>query len=409
MIAGLQKKFILISAVSTLAVFSIIFLLLLLFSWGQLEKTMDTLTDAIVSNDGVFPDFDPDDHRGPSQRLPYGEIITEETQFSTRFFTVWLDGDRQILRINMDAVSSLSRDDVKEYVQKALKEGRERGWVSDYRYRILETGQGATVVFVNGSMNWTVTTRLLVTAFLVLLGSALLILLLTILLSKRVVRPVAESYEKQKQFITDANHELKTPLTLILSNLDIVESELGKNEWLDDIRSEGERMGLMINQLVALSRMDESQAHMVRAAFDFSAAVGDTVSEFQPLAAERGKELQSAIEPGICYEGDEGLIRRLISILLDNAVKYCDEGGQIRVEVCQHRHPVLIVENTYAQVDQLELDRLFDRFYRADKARTFSGSFGVGLSIAQSIVRSHRGSIHAYRKGSTIGFRAELK
>ncbi|WP_276857771.1 HAMP domain-containing sensor histidine kinase [Intestinimonas timonensis] len=409
MIAGLQKKFILISAASTLAVFSIIFLLLVLFSWDQMEKTMDTLTDAIVSNDGVFPDFEPDDHRGPSQRLPYGEIITEETQFSTRFFTVWLDGEKQILRINMDAISSISRDDVKEYVQKALKEGRERGWVSDYRYRILETGQGATVVFVNGSMNWAVTTRLLVTAFLVLLGSALLILLLTVLLSKRVVRPVAESYEKQKQFITDANHELKTPLTLILSNLDIVEAELGQNEWLDDIRSEGERMGLMINQLVALSRMDESQAHMVRSAFDLSAAVEDTVSEFQPLAAERGKKLQTSIEPGIRYEGDEGLIRRLASILMDNAVKYCDEGGEIRVEVCQHRHPVLIVENTYAQVDQLELDRLFDRFYRADKARTFSGSFGVGLSIAQSIVRSHRGSIHAYRKGNTIGFRAELK
>ena len=409
MIAGLQKKFILISAASTLAVFSIIFLLLVLFSWDQMEKTMDTLTDAIVSNDGVFPDFEPDDHRGPSQRLPYGEIITEETQFSTRFFTVWLDGEKQILRINMDAVSSISRDDVKEYVQKALKEGRERGWVSDYRYRILETGQGATVVFVNGSMNWAVTTRLLVTAFLVLLGSALLILLLTVLLSKRVVRPVAESYEKQKQFITDANHELKTPLTLILSNLDIVEAELGQNEWLDDIRSEGERMGLMINQLVALSRMDESQAHMVRSAFDLSAAVEDTVSELQPLAAERGKQLQTSIEPGIRYEGDEGLIRRLASILMDNAVKYCDEGGEIRVEVCQHRHPVLIVENTYVQVDQLELDRLFDRFYRADKARTFSGSFGVGLSIAQSIVRSHRGSIHAYRKGNIIGFRAELK
>ena len=210
MIAGLQKKFILISAVSTLAVFSIIFLLLVLFSWDQMEKTMDTLTDAIISNDGVFPDFDPDDRRGPAQRLPYGEIITEETQFSTRFFTVWLDSNDQIQRINMDAVSSISRDDVKDYVQKALKEGRERGWVSDYRYRILDTAQGATAVFVNGSMNWAVTTRLLVTAFLVLLGSALLILLLTVLLSKRVVRPVAESYEKQKQFITDANHELKT-------------------------------------------------------------------------------------------------------------------------------------------------------------------------------------------------------
>ena len=218
-----------------------------------------------------------------------------------------------------------------------------------------------------------------------------------------------DEWKNNQQFITDANHELKTPLTLILSNLDIVEAELGQNEWLDDIRSEGERMGLMINQLVALSRMDESQAHMVRSAFDLSAAVEDTVSEFQPLAAERGKKLQTSIEPGIRYEGDEGLIRRLASILMDNAVKYCDEGGEIRVEVCQHRHPVLIVENTYAQVDQLELDRLFDRFYRADKARTFSGSFGVGLSIAQSIVRSHRGSIHAYRKGNIIGFRAELK
>lgn len=108
MIAGLQKKFIRISAVSVLAVFSIIFLLLVLFSWGQMERTMDTLTDAIVSNDGVFPDFDPDDRRGPAPRLPYGEIITEETQFSTRFFTVWLDGDGQIQRINMDAVSSIS-------------------------------------------------------------------------------------------------------------------------------------------------------------------------------------------------------------------------------------------------------------------------------------------------------------
>lgn len=409
MIAGLQKKFILISAVSTLAVFSIIFLLLVLFSWDQMEKTMDTLTDAIISNDGVFPDFEPDDRRGPAQRLPYGEIITEETQFSTRFFTVWLDGEKQILRINMDAVSSISREDVKDYVQKALKEGRERGWVSDYRYRILETGQGATAVFVNGSMNWAVTTRLLVTAFLVLLGSALLILLLTVLLSKRVVRPVAESYEKQKQFITDANHELKTPLTLILSNLDIVEAELGQNEWLDDIRSEGERMGLMINQLVTLSRLDESQDHIVRSAFDLSAAVEDTVSEFQPLAAERGKRLRAAIEPGICYEGDEGLIRRLVSILMDNAVKYCDQGGEIRVEVSQRRHPVLTVENTYAGVGSLELDRLFDRFYRADKARTFSGSFGVGLSIARSIVHSHHGSIHAYQKGDSIGFKAELR
>lgn len=409
MIAGLRKKFILISAVSVLAVFSVIFLLLALFSWDQTARTMDTLADAIASNDGVFPEFDPADRTGPIRGLPYGEVINEETRFSTRFFTAWLDREGEILRVNVDAISSISREDVAEYVQKALKEGRERGWVSEYRYRVLDTARGSTAVFVNAGTHWAMTTRLLVTAFLVLLGSAGLILLLTVLLSGRVVRPVAEGYEKQRQFITDANHELKTPLTLILSNLDILESELGENEWLEDIRGEGERMRLMIDQLVALSRMEERQDHLVREPFDLSAAVADTVSEFQTLADERDKGLRADLQPGLTYEGDEGLIRRLVSVLLDNAVKYCDPGGEIRVALCRHRHVVLTVENTCAKVGELELDRLFDRFYRADRARTFSGSFGVGLSIARSIVQGHHGSIHAYRKGNDIGFKAELK
>src|SRR5699024_5329555 len=133
--------------------------------------------------------------------------------------------------------------------------------------------------------------RLLLTAFLVLLCSACLILALIVVISKRVVRPVAESYDKQKQFITDANHELKTPLTLILSNLDIVEADVGKNEWLDDIRSESERMGLLINQMVTLCRMDESDAPLALADVDLSSVLGDTVSEFEPLAAERQKKL----------------------------------------------------------------------------------------------------------------------
>ena len=123
------------------------------------------------------------------------------------------------------------------------------------------------------------------------------------MVSKWAVRPVAESYEKQRQFITDANHELKTPLTLILSNLDIVESELGKSEWLDDIRSEGERMGLLINQLVTLSRMDESTDSLIQGDFDLSNAVADTVSEFQGLAEEHHYTLTSSISPSIQYHG----------------------------------------------------------------------------------------------------------
>ena len=408
MIGSLRRKFISISMISIFIVFSCIFISLMVFTKIQTNRSVDMLVDTISSNDGVFPKFDSSKQRMPVQ-MPYSDVITEETQFSTRFFSVWLDDEKQIVNTNMDSVSTITEQDVEDYTDKVLKRGKERGWIGDYRYRIMDTENGTTVVFVNGNTYNNTSNRLLFTALLVLLGSASLILILTIVVSKRAVRPVAESYEKQRQFITDANHELKTPLTLILSNLDIVESELGKNEWLDDIRSEGERMGLLINQLVTLSRMDESTDSVMREEFNLSSAVADTVSEFESLAEERGHTLTSSISPSVYYYGDESLIRRLTAILLDNAIKYCDAGGNIQLSLTCRRHPVLTVENTYQDVDKLELNRLFDRFYRADKARTFSGSFGIGLSIAQSIVKSHKGNIAAYRKSGIIGFRVELK
>ena len=408
MIKSLRRKFVLISTVSVCLVFSGIFFFLLFSTRMQTDRTLDTLADTIADNDGVFPEFDPAEHRLP-MRLPYADVINEETQFSTRFFVAWMDAEGNITRVNMDSVSTMTRQQIETYVQQAGKKAAQRGWMEDYRYKIVRTDKGAIIVFVNGSMYNNMASRLLFTALLVLLASGVLILSLTIIVSKWAVRPVAESYEKQRQFITDANHELKTPLTLILSNLDIVEAEVGKNEWLDDIRSEGERMGLLINQLVTLSRMDEGTASLVYEDFDLSDAVADTVSEFQGLAEERGHRLTSRITPAMEYHGDESMIRRLTAILLDNAVKYCDPEGEIRLSLTKRRYPVLVVENTYRDVDELELGRLFDRFYRADKARTFSGSFGVGLSIAQSIVKSHKGNISAYKKKETIGFRVELK
>ena len=408
MIGSLRRKFISISMISIFIVFSCIFISLMVFTKIQTNRSVDMLVDTISSNDGIFPKFDPSKQRMLVQ-MPYSDVITEETQFSTRFFSVWLDDEKQIVNTNMDSVSTITEQDVEDYTDKVLKRGKERGWIGDYRYRIMDTEDGTTVVFVNGNTYNNTSNRLLFTALLVLLGSASLILILTVVVSKRAVRPVAESYEKQRQFITDANHELKTPLTLILSNLDIVESELGKNEWLDDIRSEGERMGLLINQLVTLSRMDESTDSVMREEFNLSNAVADTVSEFESFAEERSHTLTSSINPSVYYYGDESLIRRLTAILLDNAIKYCDAGGNIQLSLTFRRHPVLTVENTYQDVDKLELNRLFDRFYRADKARTFSGSFGIGLSIAQSIVKSHKGNIAAYRKSGIIGFRVELK
>ena len=232
MIFTLRKKFILINAVSVLLVFTGIFLFQAVSGVMQMNRILDTLTDAIASNNGVFPAFQPSGRSPLSDWLAYEDVITEETRFSTRFFTVRLDENGQVTEMNMDAVSAISEEEVADYAARAAAEGDERGWVSDYRYKAVPGETGTMFVFVNGNMQQNLTFRQLFTAFLVLLGSALLILMLTVLISRRAVRPVAESYEKQKQFITDANHELKTPLTLILSNLDIVESEVGKtNGW----------------------------------------------------------------------------------------------------------------------------------------------------------------------------------
>lgn len=403
MIAELQRKFIRISVLSILTVFTLIFLALAHFSTVQVKRTLDVLTRT-VANAGSLEELA--EQAGPAQGALYGG--DSAFRLTTRTFLIWLDEEENLLRLD-NGMPGVTEDRAEELAREAAEEGRDKGWVSDYRYRRI-AGEGETLyVFVDGSLNRSVSNRLLFTAFLVLLGSAVLILTLTVLFSKRVLRPVADSYEKQKQFITDANHELKTPLTLILSNLDIVESELGKSEWLDDIRSEGERMGLLINQMVTLSRMDESENQLLSARFDLTNVVTDAVAEFQPLADERGLSLWVKLEPGLQYQGDKELIHRLVAILMDNAVKYCDPDGTIRVELFRRRHPVLLVENDYAAVDSLQLDRLFDRFYRADKARTFSGSFGVGLSIARSILRSHHGSISAYRREGIIGFRADLK
>lgn len=404
MIYHLQKKVIRICGGSVILVFTLIFFLIYSFSIRQLDETMDALTDRISDNDGKFPEWR--DNRG-NPRIPVGvpDFMTIETPFSTRFFTVRLDESGQVADVDVSSVSAVTKEKAQEYAEKTCESGRERGWMGDYRYKKYQTERGTTIVYVDGSMNRFMSNRMLLAAGVVLIISAFAIWIIVIFFSKRAVRPVAESYEKQKQFITDANHELKTPLTLVMANLDILEAEIGENEWLSDIRSEGERMSALVNQLVVLARMDEDKTNLEMQNFSLSDMITGVVSEFQMLAQDRGKSMEAQIDPKVDYVGDETAVRRVVSILLDNAVKYCDDGGSIRIRLEKKKHPALYVENTYADAGGTEIDRLFDRFYRADKARTFTGGFGVGLSIAKAIVTQHRGEISAYKKDTDhIGF-----
>ena len=412
MIYRLQRRFILISTVAVLSVIALVFGIIFVLNITSMNRNMDILADRVSEGGGRFPgvfDETPFPDKIPPKNEQKFDFITPETPFATRHFTVFFDKNGEVSRTNTESIYAIDEDTAIEYAEKVMDDGEERGWVSSYRYKVFHTEMGYGVVFVDGSMNRAALLQSTMISAIVLFACAALVLVLIFLLSKKAVKPIAESYEKQKQFITDANHELKTPLTLILANLDIAEAELGKNEWLDDIRSEGYRMTDLVNQLVALSRMDEEGHPMNITEVSFGELVADTVSEFEPLAKDRGKALIASIEKEITYLGDEALLYRLVGILMDNAIKYCDQGGEISVTLRRGRRVVLTVENTYSAFGEIELHRLFDRFYRADKARKFTGGYGVGLSMAKAIVEKHKGEITAYKKDNThIGFKVVL-
>lgn len=231
------------------------------------------------------------------------------------------------------------------------------------------------------------------------LGVCLAVFLLALLFSGRAVRPIAQSVEKQRQFITDAGHELKTPLTIISANCEVLEMEMEKNEWLTGIEKQVARLRKLVNDLVALSRLDEGRPMGEEARFSLSDAVCDTALAFSAAAERAGKRLRVEAEPGVFVTGDEAALRQLTAILVDNAVKYADAGGAVSVCLRGGRHPVLTVENDCRSVDEMPLSRLFDRFYRFDPARTGDGSHGLGLSIARSIAEAHRAALRAEKAG----------
>ncbi len=408
MIYRLRKKFIGICILSFVAVFMVVFALIYLITSVQTNQSLDRHADIISENDGRFPSFGEPMPGGSSMPMP-PEGFNRESPFTTRYFTVRFDERSGTVFADTMQIASVGEEEAKGYAAEALRAGTERGWCDDYRYKIYDTETGTAIVFVSGIASKENNRNFMLGTLAVFALCSVVIIVLIVFISKRAIKPVAEGYEKQKQFITNANHELKTPLTLIRTNLDILESEVGENEWLSDIRDETLLMSELVNRMVSLARMDEEGTRLEMKEFSVSDAVEDTVSSFVPSIESSGRRLLIGISSPTSYIGDEAGIRQVVSILMDNALKYCDNGGEIRVILAGDKHPILCIENSYSAVGNVELDRLFDRFYRADKARTYGAGFGIGLSMAKAIVEKHRGTITAYNiENRIIGFKVRL-
>ena len=237
----------------------------------------------------------------------------------------------------------------------------------------------------------------LFTSILVSILGLLSVFVLVLFFSRLVMKPVAESYEKQRQFITDAGHEIKTPLAIIEANRELLEMEYGENEWNNSIQRQTARLADLTDGLIYLSRMEEAEKHLQHMDFSISALAEETAQSFQTLADLQDRHFSVEIEPLLSYCGDESSIHRLFSILIDNAIKYSPPQGTVKVTLNKRGKNIqFMVYNTVAHLSAESLPFLFDRFYRADSSRNSeTGGYGIGLSIARAITDAHKGKISA--------------
>jgi two-component system sensor histidine kinase CiaH len=408
MIRKLRIKFIIASMLSLALVLLVILGGINFMSYQKTVSDADTILSILAANKGMFPQRDiPADETSqgmPPENAPTEDILSPrhgfsaETPYESRFFSVLLDAAGQVLVTDTGKIAAIDRATAEKYAVEVWKSGRDSGFWEEYRFLLSPEGDSVRVIFLDCGRSLSNFRTLLLASVGISLAGLAAVLVLLMAFSSRIIKPVAESYEKQKRFITDAGHEIKTPLTIIGADADLVELECGESEWLTDIKHQAKRLTGLTNDLIYLSRMDEEQPQLQLIDFPLSDVVEEIAQSFQGLAVAQKKTLTMCIPPMLSFTGDEKAIRQLVSILLDNAMKYSPEGGAVSVALEKEGRAVkLAVTNTTVHpMEKEKLSQLFDRFYRADESRnSATGGYGLGLSIARSIVTAHKGKIRA--------------
>lgn len=256
-----------------------------------------------------------------------------EAPYTTRFFIVRLDEEGNVTDVSTDFIASVTQTEAEEFARKVLNEKRQVGYYKNYRFQILAKKNDNIVIFLNTTMELRSVRNVLLISCLVGVVCFLVVFLLVILLSKRAMKPYIRNIERQKRFITDASHEIKTPLTSIATSVDVIEMEYGEDEWTRNIHKQTSKMSRMVADLVTLSRLDEENPFLERTEFSLSDAVWEVAEPFASLAKAQGKKYSQRIEENLTLCGNPDATRQMISVLLDNAMKYSDENGTIRLDV----------------------------------------------------------------------------
>lgn len=412
MIGILQRKFILaaMTAISVLILLMIgaINIVNLVVTDGQISDALRVICENL-ENPEKIPKT-PENGSPPFQLRPPDE---RDVFLSSDFFVVCINDEGETVFSDTGRIASLDEEEAAALASRIFENGKAEGIMGRYRYVMQssrnKSGTEIIGLDISGEIYACIQVLLVSAGIGVVCWSAML--LLVILLSKKAIHPIAVNMEKQKQFVTNAGHEIKTPLAIIQSNTEAMELYQGENKWSRNIKEQTARLNDLIKNLLVLARMDENTVVQHMTELSLSQLLEETVKTFMESFCIRGISVRTEIPSSVTVRADREYMAQLISILLDNARKYTDENGMVFIRLEKNdRKTNLQISNTCSQLPPVSPERLFDRFYRGDEARTQkSGGYGIGLSVAKSIVESLRGTLTAeYRNGNTIIFTVRL-
>lgn len=407
MFRRLRLQFIVVATIAVSIMLISVIGILNASKYATSEKRINKILDLLSENNGVLPDEEVVEKILGRKTNP--DIIVQY-----RYFSAYVDSSNKVITMNTEHIANLSDTDVIFYVKKILSGNNKYGNFTTtdgqkFAYKLnLHEDESRLIVVLDTTSYIEDRDDLIDTSVFIFFSNLVFFIIIFVIFSGKVMMPFMENYRNQKAFITNAGHELKTPLAIISANNELCEMIGGENEWTKSTKEQIQRLTELINRLVVLARFEE-QTSVAAININFSGIVEKSSKSFKSIAIKGGKNFESDIQKDIFISGDEGALYELINILIDNANKYCDEGGTIGVRLSQHgitfKKAKLVIYNTYKEGKNIDYSKFFERFYREDQSHNSSISgYGVGLSIARNIINRHKGKIHVTYKNDIIYF-----
>ena len=402
MFKSLRKKFIATAVGSVAVVVAVLAITLNFINFNKLEERIDTTLLEASKSQALIKIFTED-----GDDLVITKNSSSPTDYNG-FSIAKVDNIGRVIKAYRDDSLLPDQDALQDKVIEAIKVGKTSGFIGSYRFLKVESNVGNLILFLNCQRELDSFESFLKNSILISFVVIVSVLILVILVSKKVIAPIQETYIKQKQFITGASHELKTPLAIISSNADVLEMEHGDTKWTNNIHNQVERLSSLVNSLVVFSRMEEKDS-VERAQFNLTEALKSRIEDFNELANFQKKYIVTDIDSALNYYGEKDSIVQLMDILLENAIKYAPEDSDILVCLKKNRKNAILKVSNKADVKKGDLSKVFDRFYRLDESRnsTIKG-YGIGLSMGQLIAEKHRETIRAYSPEDGV-FKIEMR